>query len=246
MTEAEWLSDTNYSQHLRFVKDRLSTRQLRLLAAAFCRCVLRIHSEPAIVQSLEAAEEFADGNCTVQTLEAHRWQLREAAVVAHEKWLTLADDDANGALNYWLLSELAWATAYTASPQFQIEDVAHRAAGIALQAQMRDSGLLQPSFAVTPSSHRHLSDTQVREFRALVWDVAGNPFREPVDLSAWRTSTVVALARGMYRSRDFSTMPILADALEDAGCDDDEVLAHCRAPGVHLRGCWVVDQLLPS
>jgi hypothetical protein len=48
----------------------------------------------------------------------------------------------------------------------------------------------------------------------------------------------------LYESRDFSAMPILADALQDAGCDCDDVLAHCRGPGPHVRGCWVVDLVL--
>jgi hypothetical protein len=62
---------------------------------------------------------------------------------------------------------------------------------------------------------------------------------------AWRTSTAVALATQMYDSRDFSIMPILADALQDAGCDNDDILAHCRDPqGTHVRGCWVVDLVL--
>ena len=60
-----------------------------------------------------------------------------------------------------------------------------------------------------------------------------------------RLFAYVALARGMYESRDFSAMPILADALQDAGCDNDEVLNHCRDPKqVHVRGCWVVDLVL--
>jgi hypothetical protein len=61
----------------------------------------------------------------------------------------------------------------------------------------------------------------------------------------WRTDTAVSLARTMYDARDFSAMPILADALQDAGCDHDDILAHCRDPhGVHVRGCWVVDLIL--
>ncbi|MCE9568125.1 MAG: hypothetical protein K8U57_39485 [Planctomycetes bacterium] len=75
-------------------------------------------------------------------------------------------------------------------------------------------------------------------------DIFGNPFRPVVLDPNWLTSTVVALARQMSESRDFTTMPILADALQDAGCDNDEVLAHCRGPGPHVRGCFVVDLLL--
>jgi hypothetical protein len=79
---------------------------------------------------------------------------------------------------------------------------------------------------------------------ALVREVFGNPFR-PLDFAPWRTDTAVALARQMYESRDFGAMPILADALQDAGCDSDDVLSHCRgAGGAHFRGCWVVDGVL--
>ncbi|MBP3956251.1 hypothetical protein J8F10_13255 [Gemmata sp. G18] len=71
------------------------------------------------------------------------------------------------------------------------------------------------------------------------------PFR-PVPFSpSWRTSTAVALAAQMYESREFGAMPILADALQDAGCDNADVLSHCRDAGApHVRGCWVVDLLL--
>ncbi|MCE9561742.1 MAG: hypothetical protein K8U57_06765 [Planctomycetes bacterium] len=71
------------------------------------------------------------------------------------------------------------------------------------------------------------------------------PFR-PVSFDpVWRTSDVVAIATGIYDCRDFSAMPILADALQEAGCDNDDVLNHCRdANGVHVRGCWVADLIL--
>ncbi|MBX9585555.1 MAG: hypothetical protein K2X87_35050 [Gemmataceae bacterium] len=76
-------------------------------------------------------------------------------------------------------------------------------------------------------------------------DLFGNPFRPVAFDPDWRTSTAVALARGMYDARDFGPMPVLADALQDAGCDHPEVLAHCRDPaGIHVRGCWVVDGVL--
>jgi hypothetical protein len=79
---------------------------------------------------------------------------------------------------------------------------------------------------------------------ALVRDIFGNPFRPVTFDPAWRTSTAVALARQMYDAREFSALPILADALQDAGCESAEVLDHCRGPGPHVRGCWVVDLVL--
>jgi hypothetical protein len=75
-------------------------------------------------------------------------------------------------------------------------------------------------------------------------DIFGNPFRPAAFAPSWRTSTAAALAAGMYESRDFGAMPILADALQDAGCDSDDILNHCRGPGLHVRGCWVVDAVL--
>ncbi len=80
---------------------------------------------------------------------------------------------------------------------------------------------------------------------ALIRDIFGNPFR-PVEFSpAWRTDTAMSLARVMRDGRDFSVMPILADALQDAGCDNPDILDHCRDTSVpHVRGCWVVDLVL--
>jgi hypothetical protein len=77
---------------------------------------------------------------------------------------------------------------------------------------------------------------------ALARDILGPLDYRPVVLDPnWLTSTVTALARQVYESGDFSPMPILADALQDAGCDSPDVLDHCRGPGPHVRGCWAVD-----
>jgi hypothetical protein len=60
----------------------------------------------------------------------------------------------------------------------------------------------------------------------------------------WVTSTVLALAAGIYSESAFDRLPILADALQDAGCNNDDILDHCRGQGPHVRGCWVVDLVL--
>jgi hypothetical protein len=78
--------------------------------------------------------------------------------------------------------------------------------------------------------------------------IFANPFRplssaDPAWLS-WNNGTVVRIAQGIYEDRDFDRLPILADALEDAGCTAPDILEHCRAPGEHARGCWLVDLLL--
>jgi hypothetical protein len=78
----------------------------------------------------------------------------------------------------------------------------------------------------------------------LLQDVFGNPYRPVVVDPAWRTTDVVALATGIYQDRAFDRLPILADALQDTGCANEDVLNHCRGPGPHVRGCWVIDLLL--
>jgi hypothetical protein len=74
-------------------------------------------------------------------------------------------------------------------------------------------------------------------------DIHGNPFRLQAGPS-WLSRSVVALAQTIYTDRAFDRLPILADALEEAGCTDTEILAHCRGPGPHVRGCWVIDLIL--
>jgi hypothetical protein len=72
----------------------------------------------------------------------------------------------------------------------------------------------------------------------------GNPFRPVAVDPSWLTPTAVALAGAISAERALDRMPVLADALEEAGCDHPDVLAHCRSDGPHVRGCWVVDMVL--
>ena len=74
--------------------------------------------------------------------------------------------------------------------------------------------------------------------------IFGNPFRPVAFDPVWRTSTAVAIAQAAYDSRAFGNLPVLADALQDAGCENADVLDHLRGPGPHVRGCWVVDLVL--
>ena len=102
-----------------------------------------------------------------------------------------------------------------------------------------------------PTPHRKLESLDAlfgvrrpnAEYADLSRCVVGNSFRPVAADPAWLTIAAVALAVQMSETRDFSPMPILADALQDAGCADEQVLAHCRGDGPHARGCWVVDLL---
>jgi hypothetical protein len=101
---------------------------------------------------------------------------------------------------------------------------------------------IQAANAVEESGRSSREDEERAQF-ALLRDVF-NPFRKAKFDKKWRTDTAVTLAQTMYDSRDFSAMPILADALQDAGCDHEDILSHCRGEGPHVRGCWVVDFVL--
>jgi hypothetical protein len=90
----------------------------------------------------------------------------------------------------------------------------------------------------------HDSERELFPQLALLHDIVGHPFRPETMDPNWLTSTVVAIAGRMYQGRDFSAMPILADALQDADCDNHIILDHCRGDGPHVRGCWVVDRIL--
>jgi hypothetical protein len=78
----------------------------------------------------------------------------------------------------------------------------------------------------------------------LIHEIFCNPFRLADFAASWRTSDVMLLANGISAANAFDRMPILADALQEAGCDSADILDHCRGPGPHVRGCWVVDSVL--
>jgi hypothetical protein len=87
--------------------------------------------------------------------------------------------------------------------------------------------------------------TEMREQADLLREIFGNPFRPAAFDPAWRTSTAFTLAQGIYDERAFDRLPILADALQDAECDNDDILNHLRnATAPHVRGCWALDLVL--
>ena len=112
------------------------------------------------------------------------------------------------------------------------------------------SGVLPNYMAGTPYAQKHdermarLASRESSKQCEFLRDIFGNPFR-PVSVDpAWRTTTVLSLAQAIYDERAFERLPILADALKEAGCSNADLLNHCRQPDEHVRGCWVVDLIL--
>src|SRR5262249_14373807 len=80
--------------------------------------------------------------------------------------------------------------------------------------------------------------------RKLLLDIVGDPFRPVRFDPCWRTPEAIEMARAIYHERAFDQLPYLWDALEEAGCADPRVRQHLIEPGIHVRGCWLVDLLL--
>ncbi|VTR94890.1 Uncharacterized protein OS=Sorangium cellulosum (strain So ce56) GN=sce5710 PE=4 SV=1 [Gemmata massiliana] len=221
MTEAEWLTCDGSAdvllQHL-FKMCRPSQRQLRLYVCAKCR-----HTR-YLTASIASARYLVDNRIAQQTIEVGE---RYADGAATEEERLLAFEPTTRGLD----GELA---AY-----------GDRSSALAARQRLaaRQCVVSRVSSSKLSSGEDEELDPQFRP-AILLRDIFGNPFRPVAFSPAWRTSIVVALAAQMYESRDFSTMPILADALQDAGCDNADMLDHCRGPGPHVRGCWVVDLVL--
>jgi hypothetical protein len=199
-------------------------RKQRLFVVACCRRIWSLLSDERSRQSVEVAERYADGMASAAELQS---AYDAAAIVESENRSTLGGRRRNAAMPAAEVSRIEFS--------FNI-----------LMGAM-DIAALVPA-DVAGSSDEIDPGTWESERIAQAWllrDIFGNPFR-PVSFDpSWRTSTVTILAQTMYDSRDFSAIPILADALEDAGCANEEILTHCRDPEhVHTRGCWVTDGCL--
>lgn len=223
MTEAEWATCANPGQMLPAVGSK-TDRKLRLLVAACARRVLPADPDPDMVAALDGAERYADGRASKTELGRLRRALSKSHPDRFARWFPL--------YVLQVRSVPAW----------------HAARDAVGEASL--GGLECAAWGTTRRQTKGLGTVMEypgQEYAAqadLIRDVFGNPFRSVVFELEWRTEAVVALAAGMYEGRNFAPMPVLADALEDAGCSDEVILAHCRGPGPHVRGCWVVDAAL--
>lgn len=223
MTEAEWERGVNRVQMLDYLGDRLSVRKYQLLAVAYCHRQWDLFPPIPHRQAIKAAEQIADGG----DIEGFR-QVIAAARQAMTSRNTTKDMEH---------SSLAFAAYHATASELSPRDSLLAVAG-ALSSVMSDRlHIYRREFDPEP-------DPEEYQQISLLHDIAGNPFR-PVSVNPeWLTSTVVAIARQIYMKKGFTAMPILADALLDAGCEDPEVIDHCRSGGPHVRGCWVVDMVL--
>jgi hypothetical protein len=225
MTEAEWLAATRPTGMLLFLRDRISERKVLLFNCACCRETWP-HLGDGDRKAAALAEISADDPTAILELQRRLDPEQAAALaIAHLNNQTVREDLAA------LLTTQTHIRLGLLGKDWAVGILAHEAAMLSAKV-------------VPECARQEVQSHEEKKQAELVRDIFGNPFR-PVTLDpSWVTSTVTALARQMYESRDLSAMPILADALQDAGCDSDDILDHCRGPGPHVRGCWVVDALL--
>jgi hypothetical protein len=216
MTGAEWLACTDPQKMLEYLRGKASERKLRLFACAFGRAV-RDSQHQLGPSTVAVAERYADGRASDQELASER---RKWACSPEERGPVApsAYDGAWGAVD-WLTS---------------------------LERRWRGD---PDSYITIPA------DSVLKRSVLLLRDIFGNPFRPspplPAAILAWNDGTIRRLAEGVYEERqmpggtlDTARLAVLADALLDAGCDDEELMRHCRSEGPHVRGCGALDLIL--
>jgi hypothetical protein len=220
MTEAEWLACTNPMMLLEFLQDKAGDRKLRLFACGCYRHVWDRLPSDFIQEAVEITERLVDGLAADYELDSvSRRAMEEKRVMppSGRVWMSHVTTP---------LADCRWMGGWEVG-----RHVAWETSGLGVRREER------------------------RFQAALLRCVVANPFRPPPPLPpavlAWNDSTVRRIAEGIYEERELPAgtlgnprLAILADALLDAGCEDEELIRHCRSSGPHVRGCWAVDLIL--
>jgi hypothetical protein len=240
MTEAEWLASEDPDEMARFAmryqgnnRRKAGRRKLLLFGCACCRYFWDKMLDPRSRQVVEVAERLADG-------KADREEVKIALSVAEAAYDDCRDrlrndpaDHANVERTRGWLKDDELRAAHAAWCVLSIDRRAGSFAGAAL------------CYTQDPYIEEYpISLARCRRMANGLRCIFGNPFKPALMKSTWKTNNCKGLAAAIYDERAFGRLPILADALEDAGCDNADILDHCRQPGEHVRGCWVVDLVL--
>lgn len=216
MTETDWLTCADPTPMLEFLlAGRASERKARLFAVACCRRIWHLLTDQGSRKALEVIERYADGMASEADLES-------ATTLALEP--VLARSFCSRSPKPSAGEAVPGAVWYAANRAISWEKTTRYVAE--MTARANDLKAEQKVQAV------------------LLRDIFGNPYRPVVVERSWLSPKVVGLAQAIYDDRAFDRLPVLAAALEEAGCNDAAILSHCRQAGPHFRGCWVVDLLL--
>jgi hypothetical protein len=234
MTEADWLASSDLKAMPGLLREQTSERKLRLFALACCGRIDRLITGPRS----RAAVEFADRHADLP--RNRRKGIAAVRRAAHAAW------------------QEAYARLFTAGADHPTCLVASNAADAA-SATVHEDAWLGAGYAAAFAAYavgwgampagatdldQALAAPEHEQQGCLLRDIVGNPFRPVRFEDRWRDRNASACARAIYEERAFDRLPILADALEDAGCAEPAILEHCREQRQHVRGCWVLDSCL--
>jgi hypothetical protein len=214
----------------RLLQGKTIPRKLALFACACCRQIWQVVTDARSRNAVEVAEQAIDGLMSEDQLQVATLASHDARNAIEHKW---GKDRAEthirrvAANACWEGASAVWcARGFGSSVARAVQESADVAAWIGLSASFIDARAKQAQF-----------------LRCIV----GNPFKPATADSrwlSWNGGIAVKLAHGIYDKRDFARLPVLGDALQEAGCDNKDILEHCRQAEEHVRGCWVVDLIL--
>jgi hypothetical protein len=228
VTEAEWLACQDPEA---LVPPAAGNRPLRLFVCACGRQLWHLLTDARSRRAVQIGERFADGLAS-EDERAAAWEKGSQAVR-----ITVYGTPDHGA-----------ARAALNAVHAKVRVCVRETITLTIAAAGEDARQAVPESERSQAGGWQAREAARADMRAtlcaLLRDIFDNPFRPTPAAPCWRTSDVIALARGIYDGRHFEDMAILADALEEAGCADEHVLSHCRQGGRHVRGCWLLDRCL--
>lgn len=229
MTELQWLTSADPAPMLKAAQLPRSARKFRLFCCACCRQLWAV-LPPESRGGIETAERFADGLSS-------RAELSAAAARASAAVLALP--------RAWTYDVLRARYATTAAADCCSDSAATAAGAVSVASTAAHAVALVVSGWGGTRSRDAAHASELAAQAELVRELFGNPHRPTHFPREWLTDNVVSLAKESDQTGDFSPLPILADALQEAGCEEGTVLDHCRSPRqIHVRGCWVIDHVL--
>jgi hypothetical protein len=238
MYEADWLVCETPEPMLEFLGEQASDRKLRLFACGCVRRVWRLLRDVRSRAAVRGAEMYADND---HLNIARRQIAAEEAVFAS---VGMTSRKAARAAAHAIFDRHTTLWAGHDSPQERrqrhAENLAH------FRSAAHDAAQARALSAKSPDKQAVFAEEQCEQ-ADLLRCIAGNPFAPIVIASSWlewRDGLLFQTAWHIYDKRRFEEMPIFGDALEDAGCTDEDILRHCREPGPHARGCHVLDAIL--
>jgi hypothetical protein len=248
MTEAEWLACAYPEPMLRFQRGKISDRKVRLFAAACCRHIWPSLTDERSRQAVVTAEQYADGSATADALDRARADAEAAYHAAYGAFS--AEDPRVRTLEE--AEQSAWDAAL-AAPLAAVQ-CAQPIRGVSYAVDLSWSCVAAAAWTALAADASAWDRAVRSEYVAqavLLRCISDMPFRAMAEDPAWRTPALLKSAQAAYdepslpeANLDNTRLVALADALEKAGCHDADLLDHCRGPGPHVRGCWVLDLLL--